>query len=426
MTPNPAPDTDLARICDDDARRVLRFAAPLVSAILVLEGLSHIGGASLALIVVPWIAALPVGVLGAYALRPAPAWAPPERYWPLAPWIVCHTLLLLHMTESTVWGAAFFMLGQLFASAAFMLARLPMAIAVGTTWATLAYWKAAAMPDESWAFVLFALPLAVGVHLARYRTALLADRERLAQLELAARRDEAERFHRLSALSRAFADHFRGILDAILDADRDAMAQLPEDHGAAGPARTIQREAEAGLELLGRITGPGLPGARTPEHFAATELLDPGSLRAQVAPPHHAELEVVGELPGLRGQPDRLRAAIRELVGNAVAALPDDGGLVRVEMRATEGEPHGKGEGVEIAVIDSGRGMDATTRERALEPFFTTREGHRGLGLSYVLGAVEQHDGDLTLESQVGVGSRARIILPGDRPPRTAQDPADR
>jgi signal transduction histidine kinase len=405
----PPPTLDLRRICDDDARRILRFAAPLVAAILVLEGFTHLGGDGLALVVVPWIAALPVAVTGLYAVRPPPSWAPPERYWPLVAWLACHILLLLHMAGSTVWGAAFFMLAQLFASAAFMLARGPMLLAVLSTWGTLVYWKVVAMPGESWAFVAFALPLALGVHFARYRSALLAERERLAQLELAARREEAERFHRLSALSRAFAEHFEEVFSEIVDADRWTLTQLPAGHPGGEGLRTSLRAARNGLDLLARLRGENITGTRPRERFSPATLLDDATLRAQVAPPHRYDLVTAEDLPEIVGDPARLRAALLELIGNAVDSLPEQGGMVRVEFTAARG-------GLEISVIDSGHGLDEADRQRALEPFHSTRRDRRGLGLTFVLGVVEQSGGTLVLESQPGVGTRVRVHLPTTLP----------
>lgn len=69
---------------------------------------------------------------------------------------------------------------------------------------------------------------------------------------------------------------------------------------------------------------------------------------------------------------------------------------------------------IELSVSDNGCGMDAYTRERAMEPFFTTKELGKGtgLGLSQVVGTVEQMGGKVVLESEVGTGTTFRIFLP--------------
>jgi signal transduction histidine kinase len=67
---------------------------------------------------------------------------------------------------------------------------------------------------------------------------------------------------------------------------------------------------------------------------------------------------------------------------------------------------------VNIAISDTGHGMDQAVLERALHPFFTTRPSGTGLGLPIVQRIVEAHGGRLELESKPGVGTTARVLIP--------------
>jgi CheY-like chemotaxis protein len=108
------------------------------------------------------------------------------------------------------------------------------------------------------------------------------------------------------------------------------------------------------------------------------------------------------------------------LAVNARDAMPRGGRLtirtanVHVDRPYAEGRTITYGSYVSLSVADNGCGMDAETRVRAFEPFFTSKELGRGtgLGLSIVYGIVTQSGGEIFLESEVGHGTRCEILLP--------------
>jgi signal transduction histidine kinase len=65
-----------------------------------------------------------------------------------------------------------------------------------------------------------------------------------------------------------------------------------------------------------------------------------------------------------------------------------------------------------LEVIDNGVGMTPSVRARALDPFFTTREGSTGLGLSMVAERVRRAGGEIVLESEHGLGTTVRLFVP--------------
>ncbi len=116
-----------------------------------------------------------------------------------------------------------------------------------------------------------------------------------------------------------------------------------------------------------------------------------------------------------------LESAVLNLALNARDAMPDGGtlSLVCSNADARTSEILGKidgasGEFVCVAVADSGHGMSADVRTRALEPFFTTKKvgDGSGLGLSSVEGFCGQSGGHLWIESTEGVGTTIYMFLP--------------
>ncbi len=107
--------------------------------------------------------------------------------------------------------------------------------------------------------------------------------------------------------------------------------------------------------------------------------------------------------------PGRLDQALINLAVNARDAMPDGGSLTFRSRRL--GGARGR---VEIVVTDTGHGMSAEVKERALEAFFTTKgrgEG-TGLGLAAVKGMVQHAGGEVEIDSREGSGTSVRLILP--------------
>jgi PAS domain S-box-containing protein len=121
-----------------------------------------------------------------------------------------------------------------------------------------------------------------------------------------------------------------------------------------------------------------------------------------------SRVELATALPMIAGVESEIREALTNLVFNALDAMPDGGTLT---LRTKAPDPAAKGAGlVAIEVEDSGVGMDEETRRRCLEPFFTTKgERGTGLGLAMVYGAVQRHNGQIEIESSLGVGTTMRL-----------------
>ena len=93
------------------------------------------------------------------------------------------------------------------------------------------------------------------------------------------------------------------------------------------------------------------------------------------------------------------------LLKNAYEAIPARGGTISL---ATSTDTRGWNV---LEVRDSGHGMEPKTLERAVEPFFSTRPGHLGVGLSIANGIWRRHRGTLSIQSIPGEGTRIRLCV---------------
>lgn len=123
-------------------------------------------------------------------------------------------------------------------------------------------------------------------------------------------------------------------------------------------------------------------------------------------------LDLDGESPVLAGEQGEIRDSLTNLIFNAVDAMPS-GGTVTIRTRhlpEAPGESGGLRAQAVLEVADTGVGMDAETRRRCLEPFFTTKgERGTGLGLAMVYGMAQRHGAELQIESERHVGTTVAL-----------------
>ena len=116
-------------------------------------------------------------------------------------------------------------------------------------------------------------------------------------------------------------------------------------------------------------------------------------------------------IPVVFGDPSELRQVFMNLIINACHALKD-GGLVEISTNRSDDDQE-----VYVRIRDTGCGIARNVIDRIWDPFFTTKEAGKGLGLGLALtyNIVKRHGGDIRVESTVGTGSLFTVILPVSR-----------
>jgi signal transduction histidine kinase/CheY-like chemotaxis protein len=218
-----------------------------------------------------------------------------------------------------------------------------------------------------------------------------------------------------------------GSLLAVLLARVGLVRERVREPALVADLAVAEEAAWRAVEAVRAVLGFG-PGRRG----ATLAPLDPGELLRAVVAEAESRWAARGEarptveldiepLPPVRGQVDELAEALDAVLENAADAVPP-GGRIRVRARWDGGRR------VEVAVEDTGPGIPDEVRERALEPFFTTKAGGRlGLGLPVAQAILARHHGTLELTSHPGRGATVRLTLPtatGIRPAARPIEPA--
>jgi signal transduction histidine kinase len=118
-------------------------------------------------------------------------------------------------------------------------------------------------------------------------------------------------------------------------------------------------------------------------------------------------------LPRLQGNVTQLQQVVVNALQNAAQALDHDAeGAIRIRTRAEKGAKE-----VRLSIQDNGPGIPPEVKDRIFDPFFTTkqRSGGIGLGLAITYGIIQQHQGQIQVETEVGQGTTFHFVLPVKR-----------
>ena len=231
------------------------------------------------------------------------------------------------------------------------------------------------------------------------------------RLELTAQLYRAQRMESLGGLAGGVAHDINNVLTAILSLASGHRRQVDDGDPLAKSLDTIMSACVRGRSVV-----------RSLLYFASQDLETRGSVDLNGVVREIVELlasttlrrvdftvNLDERLPTLTGDPGALSHALMNLCINSLDAMPDGGAVVLT----TRSLPDGR---VELRVRDSGVGMDASVRERAIEPFFTTKPVGKGtgLGLATVFGTVQAHGGTLDIHSRPGEGTEVVLTFPAD------------
>ncbi len=206
---------------------------------------------------------------------------------------------------------------------------------------------------------------------------------------------------------------------------------LPE--AARADVEGVRRAAERSAQIAGQMLAFSRQQVLQREAMDLNDLLRAEEPLLRRVLDEAIRLSLVLAPTPVRVNVDRVQIAqvLLNLVMNARDAMPS-GGTITIESETVEldestarqfGLPEpGAAEGgtqarrrfARLSVVDSGRGMSPETRARVFDPFFTTKTVGQGtgLGLPTAYGIVKQHDGHISVESELGLGSTFRVYLP--------------
>jgi two-component system, cell cycle sensor histidine kinase and response regulator CckA len=236
---------------------------------------------------------------------------------------------------------------------------------------------------------------------------------------------QAQKLESLGVLAGGIAHDFNNLLMVVLGHSELALKEISPMSPARGSLTEIAIAARRAADLCRQMLAYAGKASFAVERVGLRELVEEMAQLLQTAISKKAILDLNLErgLPPIEADPSQIRQVVLNLILNASEAIGDRSGVITVSVAATRcGEEYlrktelhdalAPGLYVHLEVTDTGSGMDAGTRSRIFEPFFSTKFTGRGLGLAAVLGIVRAHKGGLKLYSEPGKGTTFKILFP--------------
>jgi two-component system cell cycle sensor histidine kinase/response regulator CckA len=234
---------------------------------------------------------------------------------------------------------------------------------------------------------------------------------------------QAQKMEAVGRLAGGVAHDFNNLLTVILGTSDMLLERAVYPHPMEEELREIRSAGERAARLTRQLLAFSRSQVLRPEVLDLNVLL--GNAKRMLSRLIGEDIEMKTNLDtalwSVRADPGQIEQVIMNLAVNARDAMPKGGKLTfetrNFRLGAALAHLHrdmAPGEYVEITVLDTGIGMDETTRSRLFEPFFTTKAVGMGtgLGLSTSYGVIKQSGGYIWAESKVGSGTVFRIYLP--------------
>jgi signal transduction histidine kinase len=126
---------------------------------------------------------------------------------------------------------------------------------------------------------------------------------------------------------------------------------------------------------------------------------------------HHLRVFLKPKIPDIEVDPSQIQQVVLNLVTNADQALQGEGRTGEI-LLATDRRKEG-GRWVQVVTVtDSGPGMEEEILEKCFQPYFSTKSGGSGLGLAVTQRLIQDHGGEVRVESHPGHGTRFEVLLP--------------
>ena len=145
-------------------------------------------------------------------------------------------------------------------------------------------------------------------------------------------------------------------------------------------------------------------------------------LRSSIPKSIDIQLNQPDSMPAIKADPTQIHQVLINLCTNAAHSMEDEGGILKIDLTEieldhvtrTQFQEIDPGRYIQLAISDTGHGIDPKIIANIFDPYFTTKEIGKGtgMGLAVVLGIVKNHNGAINVYSEPGKGSIFKVLFP--------------
>lgn len=236
---------------------------------------------------------------------------------------------------------------------------------------------------------------------------------------------QSQKLESLGVLAGGIAHDFNNLLTTIIGHNDLAIKKISADQVVKPHLENVGRTARRLADLTSQMLAYSGRGRFEVREVNINELVTEMADLLRISIPKRVEIryDLHPRLPLIKADATQIEQVLLNVVTNAAEAIQNRPGWISLRTTLRQltpedveapwsGQKLRPGTYIELIVEDNGCGMNAETQQRIFDPFFTTKFTGRGLGLAVLQGIMRGHDGAVTVDSQLGVGTTFHVLFP--------------
>ncbi len=241
---------------------------------------------------------------------------------------------------------------------------------------------------------------------------------------LQAQLEQSHKMEAIGTLAGGIAHEFNNMLGIIIGNAELAIDDIPEWNPAADCIHEIRTASLRARDVVRRLLSVARksPSTKKPVKIGTVVEQSLGFLRKTIPSTVSIQQDILCTTETILADPAEIRQVIINLCTNARHSMNEETGVVHVNLETIMLDQLSKdrfdnmkpGAYVKLTVTDTGQGIQPEMLRRVFDPYFTTKDVDKGLGmgLAVVDGIIKKHDGAIHIESEVGKGTTVEVLFP--------------